>query len=120
MDYNQSVIESSHITNLRAGWSVRFQNMPETFSDSKTANLNQHEIVGRWTPIRGYSSSSPRTIAIMLTFCSSINQGEWEGTNRRVLDNVNKLRSLQYPNYNGIDRKSTRLNSSHITISYAV
>lgn len=100
MDWNKWTINNKcFITNTRKNWTIYFQSMPENFSDSKAPNWNQQEIVGRWTPVRGYSSSSPRTISLMLTFTSSIDQADNGSTYTNVLDNVNKLRSLTYPNY---------------------
>lgn len=101
MDRNFQTIQSSYIMNLRKYWTIQFPSMPESFSDSKTPNWNSHEIVGRWTPIRGYSSSGPRTISILLTFYSSVDSGDNGNTERNVLDQINKLRSLTYPNYDG-------------------
>src|SRR5256885_5410842 len=42
------------------------------------------------------------------------------GVRRRMRAEVNFPRRLQRPDVGGVDRKSTRLNSSHLVISYAV
>lgn len=102
MDLNRQIIYESYIKNLRTGEFLHFTSMPETFSDAKAPNWSSQEIIGRWTPVRGYSSSGPRTISIMLTFHSGVDKADSEGTKVLVLDKVNWLRSLTYPNYSNV------------------
>lgn len=100
MDENKLTISRSYIRNIRTGWILRFPSMPDTFSDSKAPNWSSQEIIGRWTPVRGFSSSGPRTVSLMITFHTGVDQGDSKSGLDVNLD-VMKLRSLTYPNYNG-------------------
>lgn len=100
MDLNKIIMQESYIRSLGVNpFIIRFPCMPETVSDSKQPNWAQHDIVGRWTPIKSYAASGPRTVSIVLTFCASIDEVDGGTSYTNVLLPINQLRSLTYPNY---------------------
>lgn len=74
---------------------IIFQYMPEEFTESKTVNWAETDIIGRSEPVLGYRNSGPRIFNITLTLIA----GE---TPDPVFDVIRPLwlaRSWAYPNY---------------------
>jgi len=72
---------------------IKFQYMPESIGENKSANWQYIDILGRSEPIRFYSSSGPRSINLCLTF---------HALSSRIDDvelKIRFLRSLVYPDY---------------------
>jgi len=75
-----------------SGGIIRFQIMPEEVRDSKSANYVNTDIVGRSHPIKGYSSSGPRTLSFSIKFYKFKEEDN-------PLQEANRLRALLYPDY---------------------
>ena len=82
----------------RGTTSVRFQGVPNDFSEQKSATWNSTDIIGRSEPIRSYSSSTPRTVSLNLDFHASLDQGDG-GTAGELENKILFFRSLVYPEY---------------------
>lgn len=77
---------------------IIFQYMPEEFTESKTVNWSEADIIGRSEPVIGYRSSGPRVFNIVLTLAAGL-------TPDPVFDVIRPLwlvRSWAYPNYSNL------------------
>lgn len=97
----RTAIERAFLLDLESGQRLFFQNMPEELAESKAANWNDTEILGRSEPIKAYSSSTARAISLTLQFAASIDAGD-KGTTGSLLDKLRFVRSLVYPVYTEI------------------
>lgn len=85
--------------------SIKFQSMPDDLQSTKTANINEIQILGRSEPIKTYGSSGPRSWNLELHFFN--NDGD---SVNEVVRWTNWLESLAYPIYlNGISYGLPRL-----------
>lgn len=80
-----------------------FHAMPEGgYSISKSARWADTDIIGRSSPIKGYSGSDAASFSLRIPLFSSIEQGD-DRTPYDVRDGVRFFLSLTYPDYkNGI------------------
>ena len=78
---------------------IPFQFMPRTIGDVKAANYQDVHIIGRSSPFKSYSSSSPRTISFSLDFYAAPEQGDSEPSPRTIKDYITSLQALLYPVY---------------------
>lgn len=74
---------------------IIFMYMPEQFSESKSVNWNDTDIIGRSEPVIGYRSSGPRIFNITLTLIA----GETPDPVFDVIRPLWLVRSWAYPNY---------------------
>jgi len=79
---------------------VRFQNPPESITESKGVNYVSDSVLGRFEPVRMYVNSQQTIINFSVNYywledsLLGINSiGSWKG----IKDNVSKLRALLYP-----------------------
>ncbi len=75
---------------------VTFQLMPESITDTKSVSWSDIPIAGRSEPIKVYAGCGPRSFSFSLTFCASVDQGDY-GEPEEVVNSVSWLQSLAYP-----------------------
>ena len=80
---------------------LKFQFLPETINETKTANWNPIEIIARSSPIQVYSSSAAKQITLNLEFLVQPEQGINRPTKLDIRDTINQLRALVYPRKGG-------------------
>lgn len=95
--YSTSII-TAYIKNMNTKTVISFAAMlPETIQDSYSANYSPTDLLGRSSPIIGYSSGGPRSVSFDLTLHDDI---IWaDGHNQDIVDVVNSLKALPYPDY---------------------
>lgn len=79
---------------------IEFQFMPKSIADVKQALYQDIAIIGRSSPFKSYSSSSPRGISFSLEFFASPEQGTADPTPEKIKDIINRLQALVHPIYN--------------------
>src|SRR5690625_524861 len=95
---------------------------PTVVLDGLNLNLNANEV----TVIIGPSGSGKSTLLRCINVLEKINGGDLIVDGLSVLGNRKQIREIRqeagmvFQQFNLLDRKSTRLNSSHVAISYAV
>lgn len=105
--YNNNPALSSFIVVLKRGPGfpvqdiIPFQFMPDNFRDAKAAVYNDIAIVGRSSPIKNYSHSSPRTISFALQFFASPEAGLGFALPILIKTRIDACRALVVPNYSG-------------------
>lgn len=95
-----SVRQHFWIKDLETGTIMRTHAMPETYSDSKSPTWSNTNIIGRSSPIKGYSHSESRKITFVFNFHSSVEQDD-PTTPQDVYEACQFLISLAYPDYDG-------------------
>jgi hypothetical protein len=93
-----TAIERAFILDLESGQRLFFQNMPEEIAESKAANWNDTDILGRSEPLKAYGGSTARAVSLTLQFAASIDSGDG-GTSSALLEKMRFVRSLVYPTY---------------------
>src|SRR5690625_5863904 len=84
----------------------------------KGINLDVKE--GEFVAIMGASGSGKSTLLNIIGMLDNHDSGLYELDDVRI-ENLSEKKAANYRNkFLGLDRKSTRLNSSHVAISYAV
>lgn len=88
--------ENAYLAQLKEGELeavVTFDYLPQTFSETKSANYSNINVIGRSEPIAGYAHSGPRVFQISLVFAAN------SDAEKEVLAPVRLLRSWLYPDY---------------------
>lgn len=79
---------------------LHFQLMPDTITESKSANYEEIPIIGRSLPLLGYTNSTARQVSLSLSFAALKRDGEYSPEG--ILKKVRWLESKVYPHYDGI------------------
>ena len=74
---------------------IDFYYVPEEISDSVEPTYEEFVIIGRSSPIQGYSSTGARSISLELQFFAE------EDARTEVFDKIQWIQSLKYPEYIG-------------------
>lgn len=85
----------AYIINMNTGTRIELDLLPESIDDSYTANYNSTPILGRSTPIIGYSEGGPRSIS----FSVKLHDDVISEAGMDIVDKVNILKALSYPSY---------------------
>jgi hypothetical protein len=102
MGSSYSKPSSCYIIALEAsGGPYYFQFMPESITDSKSANFTDYSILGRSHPIKGYQNSPSRSIEFSVMLFAQPTAQDSSYTVSKVKKDVDFLLSLPYPRYDG-------------------
>lgn len=89
-----------YLKDLITGSEIRAHGMPESYTDSKSANWVSTGILLRSSPLMGYKDSEPRTVSFSFNFHAGVEQSD-STTPADVKRCVDFLLSLAYPDYSG-------------------
>lgn len=78
-----------------------FQFIPQSVQDSKMANYADYAIQGRSSPLKGYHTSGARQLSFTLKMWAQPNQDDPTPSPSQIKQDVDLLRSLTYPDYDG-------------------
>lgn len=78
---------------------IRFQFMPKTISDIKSANYNDIQIIGRSSPFKSYANSGARGLAFALDFFANPESGSADMTPKKIKAYIDRLQALVHPIY---------------------
>lgn len=78
-----------------------FQFIPSSITDSKNANYADYAIQGRSSPLKGYQNSAPRILSFTVKMWAQPTQENDSPTPADIKADVDFLRSLTYPDYQG-------------------
>jgi len=82
------------IVNVLTGTPTRIEMLPEEFSESNNADLQNIDITGRSSPLIGYAGGGPKTVSINLPLHDDL-------CSLGIVQTVNNLKALTYPEYGG-------------------
>lgn len=85
--------DNAFILDMNTGTRITFNWMPASFSESKSANYANTQILGRSEPVLGYASSGPRVFSIPLVFAAH------NDAFNEVVQTTRAVRSWVYPDY---------------------
>ena len=92
----QSFLNQCFIQDWVDGSFLPFQLMPDEVAQSKSVNWQDQEVMGRAFPVKGYGSSSARTVQLQLLFCADLGI---DGNTVEIPKIAAWCMALAYPDY---------------------
>lgn len=96
-----STLDNAFILDIEGGGKYTFQFLPESITDSKSSNWNEYVILGRSSPLRGYSYGPSRTVGFTVVMFADPTMDGPGLSPGEIKQKTDWLLSLPYPDYNG-------------------